>query len=87
VWVLFSQASPGNGSAIHHLNSSDFALGALVELDSADEFSDTLEDSVEWARVDRYEPFRKNDLNAPALTVASEYRLRARPDLSPPLVV
>jgi hypothetical protein len=88
VWLLFLQTSPGDGSLIAtNPKASGFALKALVELPGADEFGATLEDDVELGHVGLYEISTENNSMAPALTGAPENARRARPDLSPPLVV
>ena len=87
VWVLFLQTAPGDGSpTAPKLDGSDFVLGVYAEVVVADEFG-TLEDSVELARGDLHEHSTGNSPASPALTGASSSARRARPDLSPPLLV
>lgn len=87
VWVLFLQIAPGDGSpTAPKLDGSNFVLGVYAEVVVADEFG-TLEDSVELARVDLHEHSTGNTPTALALTGAFESGRRARPDLSPPLLV
>jgi hypothetical protein len=88
VWLFFIQTSPGDGSPnAAKLNGSDFALGVLVEAQGVDEFGAPLEDSVELSRVGLDEISIRDNPTSLALTGASDNARRARPDLSPPLVV